>query len=200
MLADIRRSERRRILFEQGRLAVHSEGAEIKRLWALPKNLRIDPVAAEPVIQSDPHRVDRKVGAEALRAGRKVHATRAIVGEQIFGSRDPARRQRHFDAGAGCTADARHHEQILDRAIRGGAADRSTRHLRARELIEAVGKAAGYIIKPMAGRVADAAAQRARHLHLIAVNRLADQRRRDGLAGAEHVWKRHIGLDAKHNA
>src|SRR5205807_7646736 len=68
MLPHIGRAERRRILLDEGRLAVHGKRAKIKRFGSLREDLRIDAVSAEPVIQSDPHRMDREIGGATLPA------------------------------------------------------------------------------------------------------------------------------------
>src|SRR5262249_40493907 len=169
---DIGRAERRRILLKKGRLAVDGEVAEVERVRPLGKNLRIDAVAAELVIQSDPQRMHREIGGETLRAGGKVHAARTIMGNKISEPRRPAWGQHDFNAGTGRAADAGHHEEILDCAYRRRAADRDAGGLRPRKLIEAVGETARGIKQPMPRRVTDAAAYGASHFHLLPLDRL----------------------------
>src|SRR5262249_24351759 len=158
---DIGRPEWRRILLDEGRLAVHGERAGIKRLGAFGKNLRVNTIATELETQPDPQRVDGEIGGKTLRASGKVPAARSIIGEKIFEPRHPVWCQRNFDSAAHRTADPRHHEQILDRTGHCRAADSRACNLCARELIETGGEATRCIKQPMAGRVADAAAHRA---------------------------------------
>src|SRR5262249_60221740 len=114
----------RRYLAKKVVVACHGAGAEIECLATLDKNLRTATVGAEPVIQSEPQRVDGEIGSETLRTSGKVHAFSAVIGKEIFGARRPTRCQRNFYAGARSTAEARHHEMIFDRPGGGRAADR----------------------------------------------------------------------------
>ncbi len=175
--AEIGRAERRRVLLDEGGLALERKPIEIERRKSLGENIGIDAGVAELIIEADTKRLHREAGRELLGAAGKGHAARAIAGIEIFEPRRPTRRQPERDADAGSATEARHQEQIFRCAGRRRAADRHARDLRASELISRPGEAAGGIEQPVAGSVADPAAQGAGHFHLFGVARRAGRRR-----------------------
>ena len=159
-------------------------------------------VVAELVVQTETQFLELKVGAHRLRS-QICGARLAVICEQIFESRGPMPRDRHFDAGSGRPAQS---PQERGYVVAG-------RDLGQRLLIVCPGEAAGGIEQPMPGRVADAAAHGAGSQHRLGKADRAECRRIkiEGAASREAEgiyarrqrlkrWKRCINFGAEENA
>src|SRR6202022_1552789 len=93
------------------------------------ENLRIAPLAANPIIEPKTNALNREIGIEPLRGVRKEHFSHPELREENFEPRGPVRTQREFYPSAGCPTPSSHNELRLDAAGSGSAARRIGRRV-----------------------------------------------------------------------
>src|SRR6202040_2281810 len=82
--AEIGRAERRRVLLDEGGLALEGKPVKVERRRALGENVVIEAGVAELITEADANRLHREAGGELLGTAGKRHAARAIIGKEIF--------------------------------------------------------------------------------------------------------------------
>src|SRR3984893_11750889 len=97
----VRRVERSSILVDEGGLRVQREPTQIQCGDSFGENLRIDALAANPIIEPKTNALNREIGIEPLRGVRKVHVSHPELRVEIFEPRGPVRTQREFYPSAG---------------------------------------------------------------------------------------------------